>query len=381
MLDVAIIGAGASGLMCACRLISAGITNIAVYERNDRPGKKLLATGNGRCNLSNSSVKPEDYNTDDSDKLAIILDRYGYDQTAEYFEKTLNVMLASKDELIYPRTFKSSTVLDALRNYIEDHGVKIITDSFVDSIKDEAKYTVIASGGMAMPVSGSDGNSYKLINSVIKDKTAFCDVRPSLVQFTSSDRDIKTLSGIRVNAVLSLYINKEKVAEEAGELLFTDYGISGICTMQLSRIYDRYIAKGIKSCYVSADLVSEYDKDALDEEVKRRITDGKDIASRLSGILQKEICEVITSRGRDIAGLMKEFKINITGTRDFEHAQVTFGGLKLGRLIDTLSIKEHDDVYVIGEAVNVDGPCGGYNLQWAWSSAFAAADDISVRLG
>ena len=380
MLDVAIIGAGASGLMCACRLISAGISDIAIFERNDRPGKKLLATGNGRCNLSNSSVKPEDYNTDDPSKLADILGAYGFEPTADFFEKTLNVMLSSRDDLIYPRTFKSSTVLDALRSYIEDHGVKITTGSFVDKLNDEAKYTVIASGGMAMPVSGSDGNSYKLINSIVKDKTAFCDVRPSLVQFNSSDRDIRPLSGMRLNAVLSLYINKEKVAEEQGELLFTDYGISGICTMQLSRIYDRYIANGIKSCYVSADLVPEYEKDTLAVEVKRRITDGKDISSRLSGILPKEICEVIISRGRDIAGLMKDFKISITGTRDFEHAQVTYGGLKLGRLNDSLSIKEHEDIYVIGEAVNVDGPCGGYNLQWAWSSAFAAADDIAVRL-
>ena len=190
MLDVAIIGAGASGLMCACRLISAGISDIAIFERNDRPGKKLLATGNGRCNLSNSSVKPEDYNTDDPSKLADILGAYGFEPTADFFEKTLNVMLSSRDDLIYPRTFKSSTVLDALRSYIEDHGVKITTGSFVDKLNDEAKYTVIASGGMAMPVSGSDGNSYKLINSIVKDKTAFCDVRPSLVQFNSSDRDI-----------------------------------------------------------------------------------------------------------------------------------------------------------------------------------------------
>ncbi len=381
MPDVAIIGAGASGLMCACRLVSLGITNIALFERNNKEGKKLLATGNGRCNLSNKNIDTSDYSTDDPNKLRAVLEAYGYEFTSKFFEKTLNVMLSGKDDLVYPRTYKSSTVVDAMRNFLEASGITITTDDMVKDISSiDAKYIVIATGGAASPKSGSDGNSYKLINSLINDRQAFTGVLPSLVQFRSSDSDVKSLSGVRVNCTLSMYVDNNEVATESGELLFTDYGISGICTMQLSRIYNEFIRKGIRNCYVSADMVPELSLDVLRDEVERRIlnSDILDKADRLSGILQKEICEVILKRGGDIASHMKAFRINVSGTRDMENAQVTSGGLNLQYLGDGMRLT--DNVYVIGEAVNVDGPCGGYNLQWAWSSAFSCAQDISSRI-
>lgn len=388
--NVAIIGAGASGLMCACSLASLGVTDIAVIERNDKLGRKLLMTGNGRCNVTNDSIVSSDYNCDDHSKLDTILSCYDSSYTREFFEKDLKVKLINKGDLVYPRTLRSDTVLQSLKNYCEDNDVSFITDTCVKSITSEltvsdnisAKFIVIATGGASYPATGSDGNSYKLVNSVIHDNSAFAQICPALVQLKSSDKDIKKLSGSKAQVKVKLFINKEEKASECGELLFTDYGVSGICILQLSSIYNRAKLKGIKEAYISVDFLPELSDDESYDQIALRLEadSNRSDAEKISGLISRDIAEVIVSRKGSVFDNIKNFRINISDSMDFDRAQVTSGGVKLSSLKTSLALINKPSVYVIGEAVNVDGPCGGYNLQWAWSSAFAASGDIAGRL-
>ncbi|MBO4243309.1 MAG: aminoacetone oxidase family FAD-binding enzyme [Clostridiales bacterium] len=377
--NTVIIGGGASGLMCACRLAYNGISDIAVLERNPKAGKKLLMTGNGRCNLTNDDLDVSLYNTDNREVLENLISKYPVSVTKVFFERVLNIALVSKNGLVYPRTLKGITVLEAMLYYLKDHGVEIITDMEVSNISQgfvindsiNADNVVIAGGGASYPKTGSDGSSYKLI-SAFSGKDDMVPVYPSLVQLNIRESDIRKLSGERINCKVTLVIDRQEVASETGEMLFTDYGVSGICIMQLSGIFNRYRKAGIKTVSVVVDMFPDMNEEDLRSEVERR-------GGSLKGLLLSEISDVVLSRNGDVVKNLKSFELTITGTRDLDSAQVTGGGLKLSALTEGMMLKDLPGLYVTGEAVNVDGPCGGYNLQWAWSSAFSCADDIAGR--
>lgn len=375
-----IIGGGASGLMCACRLAYNGISDIAVLERNPKVGKKLLMTGNGRCNVTNDELDISLYNTDDPSVLSSIINKYPVSDTRSFFEDVLDISLISKNGLVYPRTLKGITVLEEMNRFLLEHGVEIITDHEVKDISDgfiiddmfNADNVVIAGGGASYPKTGSDGSSYKLISSFVPGSDII-PAYPSLVQLNIRESDIRKLSGERINARVTLVIDRKEVASETGEMLFTDYGVSGICIMQLSGILNRYRMKGIRTASVVVDMFPDMTREELSREVERR-------GGSLNGLLLSQIAQVVLSRSGDVINNLKSFVLTVTGTRDLGSAQVTGGGLKLSCLTEGLMLKSHPGLYVTGEAVNVDGPCGGYNLQWAWSSALSSADDISGRL-
>lgn len=379
--NAVVIGGGASGLMCACRLAYDGVMGIAVLERNQKAGKKLLMTGNGRCNLTNDDLDIDSYNTDDREILTSILKRYGVSFVKDFFEGELGVMLVSKGSLIYPRTLKSVTVCEALERYLRDRGVDIITDTRVNEIKEgflidgeiSSSNIIIACGGASYPKTGSDGSGLKLLAPFVS--TSHMEkIYPSLVQFNVREEDIRNLSGIRVNGRADLIVDRRIVASEEGEMLFTDYGVSGICIMQLSGIFNRLRMKGIRSAQISFDMFPDMEEEALRAEIERR---NVKTSEDMSGMVLREVAEVVLSRRGDIARNLKSFTMTLTGTRGLDSAQVTGGGLKLSCVDENLMLKEFPGLYVIGETLNVDGPCGGYNLQWAWSSAMACADAIA----
>ncbi|MBQ4270536.1 MAG: NAD(P)/FAD-dependent oxidoreductase, partial [Clostridiales bacterium] len=274
---------------------------------------------------------------------------------------------------------KGITVLEQMIRYLGSHDVDIITDFHVTKIADGfvindsimTDNVVIAGGGASYPKTGSDGSSYKLISSFVSSSDII-PAYPSLVQLNVRETDIKKISGERINSRVTLVIDREEVASETGEMLFTDYGVSGICIMQLSGILNRYRMKGIKTASVVVDMFPDMTPEKLSAEVERR-------GVELNGLLLSDIADVVLSRKGDVISNLKSFVLTITGTRDLDSAQVTGGGIKLSSLTEGLMIKSHTGLYVTGEAVNVDGPCGGYNLQWAWSSALSCADDISGR--
>ncbi|MBO7448786.1 MAG: aminoacetone oxidase family FAD-binding enzyme [Clostridiales bacterium] len=389
--DAIIIGAGSSGLMCAARLKFLGIKNILLLDSNSKVGKKLAITGNGRCNLTNTEIDPKNYYSDSSLIIDEIFGKYPVTDTLSFFEKEMGLKTINKEGLVYPITLKSSSVIDVLRFYLDDIDIKLNSkvkyivksdDLFEIKTADDSynsKYLVIATGGCSYPNTGSDGSGFKLLNCMIP-KEDFAPVRPVLVQLCSSDRDLKRLSGYRFASKVMLENDGKITASEKGELLFTDYGISGICIMQLSR----YIKEGKNTVIV--DLIDNED------DIRERILKfpKRETKDALIGILPDVLTEVILKRlnckkittESEIKRFINElhnFRIKISGTQNFDNAQVTRGGVMLTCLSSSLETRVKG-LYVIGEAVNVDGPCGGYNLQWAWSSAFAVADAIKGAL-
>lgn len=392
--DVIIIGGGASGLMCASYLFALNSNaKILVLERNEKIGTKIYITGNGRCNLTNKSITFVDYSTDNYDRLKTILNSYSVNRTINYFEENLGVHVTYKDDLVYPFSNKSSTVVDAFKMNLEGN-IDIILNSFVKSTKKiddlfevvsndccyKAKNIVFAGGGSAAPKTGSDGNIYKLILPYSK-KTDFTQVTPSLVQLKTLETDSHKLSGTRVKAELTLKSGSANVASTSGELMFTDYGVSGICVFDISGYYYHEMCKNSKNLKLYANLMPGED---IEEILKKRVSlfPDRSITDILSGFFTKDLSSVIVSRSNgsleSFISVIREFEFSVSGTLGFDNAQVTGGGLNLSALDDSCKLTE--GVYVIGEAVNVDGPCGGYNLQWAWSSGMAAAKNISEGL-
>jgi len=388
--DVIIIGGGASGLMCAAVLnIEQPSYKVLVLDQNSKPGRKLLATGNGRCNFTNLNLDTACYNTDDPEKLGRILKRFPTKTVIDYFENQLGVIASCKGDLVYPITYQSKTVTEALVNACRN--TDFIYDTKVTSVVKEgmnckvngtysAFAVVFACGGVSLPDSGSDGSVYPVIMS-FAGKDSYMPLLPSLVALKSSDKDIKKLAGLRQECALNLDGHVEK-----GELLFTDYGISGICVMQLSGFYNRALAAGSKISSISVDLIpsmTHEEKLAKVTELMSRFSD-RNPADAISGLLKKQLAQCVCDRSNgtaeDIAGIIGDFMITLSGSQGFENAQVTSGGLKLKNVTDDMELTGAEGIYVIGEALNVDGICGGYNLHWAWASAMAAAYSITDAL-
>lgn len=383
--DVIIIGAGAAGLMCAAALYNVDPSlKLLVLDKNSKPGRKLLATGNGRCNYTNKNISASFYNTDDYGKLTKILHDKSFEKITSYFRKTLGIITDYKNDLAYPITYQSKTIADALVNassavfeYNTDvtsvvrDGMNYIVNGIYSSL-----YVVFACGGVSLPDSGSNGSLYPVLKG-LAGSDSFERLLPSLVPLRSSDKDLKKLSGIRQECIVRM-----DGREERGEILFTDYGVSGICIMQLSGFYNRAVASGKTVKELSVDLIPSIDnkrKKEVISDLLRRFDD-RDKASALSGLLKRPLAEVIVSRSdgtpEDIARITGDFRITLAGSLGFENAQVTSGGLKLKNVTDGLELKNCPGVFVCGEALNVDGICGGYNLHWAWASALTVADSI-----
>ena len=387
--DLLIIGAGASGLYLTS-LIKAYIPDMKVItvDRNDKAGKKLAITGNGRCNLTNLSLDPDLYCSDDRDKVKRLIRSHGPEAAIDFFEKQLGLKTRSKGDLIYPFSLKSKSVIDSLTLFCEDSlrlGVRIKSlrkeaDLFIaeaGNVSFGASKVAVCTGGCSYKNTGSDGSFFSVLYSML-DKSSFEAPRPVLIPLISSDKDIRDLSGFRFECKVSLENNGKILKSEEGEILFTDYGISGICVMQLSR----YISKGRN--VVLADL-SDPDTDEVIRSSLKKFPE-RPAAKALAGILPEPLTKIVLKRidrsslteDHDIdlfVNILHNLRINITSTKEADMAQVTRGGIKLSYLDDHL-MTPVKGLYLAGEAVNTDGPCGGYNLQWAWSSAYAVFGGI-----
>lgn len=407
LLDVLIVGAGSAGLMCAARLChysknAHNSIKIAIIDSNSKIGRKLTITGNGRCNITNSDIDCSLFNSDNAEFVNSVYSEFDSNMTMDFFTNELGLFLTKKNSLVYPYSLKSSSVIDSLRKYLCDNDVDFILDSKVIKITKEDCFTiytdgmnytannvVIATGGSSYKITGSDGSGYRLLASFLSRKD-FTPVRPSLIQLTSNDSDIKSLSGSRFNCKLSLIKDNSEISKEDGELLFTDTGISGICVMQLSR----FLTNG--RYYVNVDFLPEYSEEYLTKYIKDCFDrfQNRLIVDALSGILLPGLIEIVLKRNgislskssgdsssliSKIVKTLKCFRISISGTEDFDKAQVTSGGLNLCDLSSNLETRING-LYACGEVLNVDGPCGGYNLQWAWSSADAVARGVINKL-
>lgn len=386
--NILIIGAGASGLLCAIRLkCSCPSCSVTVLERMPRAGKKLLATGNGRCNLSNRCAETAAY-FGDGTLAHTVIEKYNVEKTLDFF-LSLGLLTRSDSEgRIYPYAMQSAGVLEILTLQCQRLGVKIITDCTVTAVKkkkgfevyaDKGVFTcdvlVFACGGKSAPELGSNGSCYEIISSL---GHTVIPPFPALVQMKSSSKYPRLLSGIRHKCKISLEIDGEIRDEKSGEVLFTDYGLSGICTMQLSRHVHE--SEGARVAAV-LDLVPEMGRTELSALIETSRAALPESETWLTGLLPGKLPAIIARQGKNDPALMaeitKNWRLIITGTLGFKFSQVTAGGIDTGEInSETLESRLIDSLYFCGEVLNVDGDSGGFNLQWCWSSALNAADSI-----
>ena len=408
--DCIIIGGGASGLFSASMLtkLTSGRAKILVIDGNDRCGKKLALTGSGRCNLSNKNASVDKYHTDDPKLLGEILKAFTSTDAVEFFENELGIVTVCDNGLYYPATYRSQTVIDSFRFYLEDHGVvtkfgsrctKVAENKGVYDVtlKDGSMYSannlIFAAGGSTYPSTGSDGTALQILKDLVapKDIVSF---KPALTSLNSRMQGIKALAGIRCKGRVELFDGSKVVDSSEGEIIFSkEGGISGICVMDISGAAVRLIDKGVKPV-VYLDISGKTEEETIEMLKTRRQKFGKrPVTSALSGMMPRVLCEFICRiagiepakffgglSDKEISAFAKTLcalKIPVDGFGGNDKAQVSSGGIRLSSLRFNCQLNTRENLYVIGEAVNVDGRCGGYNLQWAWSSAAAAAKGVA----
>lgn len=396
-MDVLVIGAGPSGLMAAIMAAREG-ARVVILEKMEKPGKKLLTTGNGRCNLSNHSILDgRNYHTENPEEADQILRRFAFSETEKFFSE-LGLLLKSREGgWIYPYSDQAQSVLDALLWEVERLKIKLkcreeVREIFRDEkgflVKTEgwqyaADRVVLSLGGKAAPVTGSCGNGYTLAKNF---GHTVIPVLPALVPLTIDEREFKALEGVRSRVSLTLLVNGEPLAKESGELQWTAYGISGIVVFQLSSLAVRYQNQGAK-VQILADLFPDQDEAVLCQKLNDFFERGIfSYEKLLSGFFHKKVLSVLLKRkqikpqekaerkrAEEFLKSSKVLCLTISGARSFEQAQVCSGGVSLKEIYtETMESKLVPGLYLTGELLDVDGPCGGFNLQWAWASGWLA---------
>ena len=402
---IVVVGGGASGMMAAIVAQSRGF-DVTILERNDRVGKKLLATGNGRCNYTNENIDLRFFHGEDKEFIKSVLDRFTNKDAIEFFER-LGITPAVEDNgKVFPLSYQSSSMLDVLRYEMKRIGVNVITDSYVVKItkgkefklyiKDgrefKADKVIFATGGMAMPVSGSDGNGYSLAKTFKHIKN---EPTPALVQLKLVGDKWKQINGVKFIGRASLKINNKYIAEDIGDILFTDYGVSGPPILQLSREAIRAKKEG-KNVKIGISILYNSSKEDIYNYLLERFKNmpEKTLEESLIGMLNKRlILPIIKELKLDkdklssdiseneislLAEILTNWEFELSGDKGWGNAQTTAGGISL-KDIDpkTMESKIVKGLYFCGEILDVDGDCGGYNLQWAWSSGFVAGNSAA----
>lgn len=394
---VAVIGGGSSGMMAAITASEQGAF-VTIYERNERIGKKILVTGNGKCNFTNSDMRKDCFYSEDMDKAWEILDAFGYADTLAFFEK-LGVLYKEKGGYYYPTSEQASVILDALRFKINELGITLRTEEKVTGVVRQAEgicvetqsgkqvydSVILCTGGSAAPKTGSDGNGYKLAKRMGHRVTL---THPALVQLRAEETYVKQIAGVRADAMISFMDGDKVLCKERGELQLTDYGISGIPVFQCSRVITKLL-KGGRICKAHIDFLADYSLEEIDALFEKRYERMKSrtVAEFCNGLLNKKIMQLfmklcgvkedaLVEKSKEklqtLFRLCKDFTLTIVDANGYDMAQVTAGGVPLSELTNKLESVKVPGVFFAGELVDVDGKCGGYNLQWAWASGYIA---------
>ena len=395
---VIIVGGGMSGLTSATYLSSVfNGQDITVIEKLSRIGKKILSTGNGQCNLTNENIALSNYHGEDNGFIKYAIETYGKDSLIDFFER-LGVKLFNDNGKYYPLSKQASSVLDALRFYLDYKNVDIKTEETVVDIsktdvfclttdkgnKYYAKNVIIAVGGKSAKHLGTDGTSYKLLEKFGHKTTK---LYPSLVQLKCDTQSVKGLKGLKSQVVLYAKTENGSSPKFKGELLFTDYGVSGNAVFSVSS----HVA-GEKNVSLFVDFCPNMTESELKSFILNKIQNCPYLTyeNLLSGILPNKIAlRLFINNGFNVNDKVSDNSINkivkfvkstcfiVTGDTGFDNSQVTHGGvLTNGFDNKTMQSKLVKGLYAVGEVLDIDGDCGGYNLQWAYSSAITACKDI-----
>lgn len=399
----AVIGAGASGCMAA---VSAALEGgrVLLLDANDRICRKIYATGNGRCNLTNLHIAADCYHTGGGDDLSVFFSRFSVRDLMEFFESR-GVYLHDRQGYVYPRTDQASTVAEAYDKILRELSVDVVLQQRVtglSAIKEGkrdiyridtaggntyfAEKVILAGGGLAGPQYGCGEEMYRIAVSL---GHSLRKPLPALVQLLSDDRNLKAAAGVRCDAMISLLCDGERICAERGELQMTDSGISGIPVFQLSSQAGRALDEG-QDVEAAIDFLPGFSQEIWDKEMERRLGEERNcmLSVFFLGLVNRKILDLVLRRRglqaenkasklaeETLAGIMgdlRDFRIKIRGTGTFRQAQVTSGGIPLSETDSNLQSLKCKGLYLAGELLDVDGICGGYNLQWAMTSGWIA---------
>lgn len=396
---IAVIGGGAAGMMAAITAAEAG-ADVTLLEAGERVGKKLLATGNGKCNLSNMNLSEKDYYGSDSCWIRAALQKFGTEETLCFFQR-LGLMIKNKNGYLYPLGEQASLVQDVLRYALEERGVKVRNFCKVhrlipeksgvigvcgDSLQEIYDSVVLACGGKAAPGTGSDGSGYLLAQDL---GHRIVSVVPGLVQLRCRENCFKAVAGVRSEGKVVLFRNGKIAAEEQGEIQFTDYGISGIPVFQLSRKVN-YILSEQKEAILELHLLPEESFASFEQLSRDResLKKGRTVEQYFTGMLNKKLMllfikmaglnpsapveQADRERLRQVISFCRKWRIHVNASNGFNNAQVCAGGVDTGQITETMASRIIPGLFFAGEIMDVDGRCGGYNLQWAWTSGYIA---------
>lgn len=392
--DVAVIGGGAAGLICLLELLNGenGLNpeNVVLLEKNDRVGKKLLATGNGQCNLSNQNISEKFYHGDPR-LIDGFIKNFNSIGLIDYL-KSFGIYTESDETgRIYPVSKQASAVLDQIRAYITCASPVIKTgftakdinfNEGIFTVSSEAETVfaesvVFACGGKAGADFGTDGSAYSLLKKFGHNTG---DLYPSIVRIKTEREKIKGLKNLKEKAKVTLMKNGNILCSFTGDLLFTDYGVSGNAVFSASA----YMG-GVKNPTLNIEFLPEYTETELkDILIKRKGMPFIKDCGEFVGLINKRIGTAIektanTVNAEDLSYAAKHFTLKTEGTAGFDSAQTTKGGFSQGIDVNTYESLKRRNLYIIGEALDVDGDCGGYNLTFAFVSAITAAKRIKFK--
>lgn len=403
MYDVIIIGAGASGLMAAATAASKG-ARVALLEHKDDIGKKILATGNGRCNFTNTDMSVNKFHGSKS-LIKNGLSQFNYADTIRFF-KELGIPAYDNAGYIYPNSRQAASVVAAFRMELMRLHVDVKTGINITDIKPaddrpgyciqtdkgsfKSKRLIIACGLTASPKLGSDGSLFRQIEALGHH---IQKPLPALCGFSCDGLNFKKITGVRCDATVASVIDGQMTEQNTGELQLADYGISGIPVFQISSLMSRALDKG-QRVEVIIDFLPAFSDDELNGYIKDRsitTTDNRSLNEMLNGLLNnKLLLDLIHKSGvspdkkgrlltdddcKSLTRSIKHTVVSVKKPRGAEFAQVCAGGIYTKEIdVRTLESKIHPGLYFCGELLDVDGICGGYNLQWAWTSGYIAGE-------
>lgn len=401
-----IIGGGAAGLMAAITAAEHG-AEVTILEHMPRVGKKILSTGNGKCNMTNLHMTADCYRSGVAGVPMQVIDTFSVEETIKFFRR-LGILTTDRNGYVYPASGQAQTVLDALREKADSLGIRTICDSKVHtvekqktgtfSVKSEtgtyvSDFVILAAGSMAAKTTGSDGSGYDLAKSLgHKVKKPL----PALVQLKCKGDFFKAIAGVRCDVRVGIYTagkygeRAALLAEDYGELQLTDYGISGIPVFQVSR----YAAEALdqkKNVLAAVDFMPEFSEEELFAVLKdqRTYLGDRKAGDFINGLFNKKLAALFLKMARikpemnvsaisnqklwELVDVIKDTAFEVVGTNSYDKAQICMGGVVLKEIdTETMGSKLVPGLYFAGEILDVDGICGGYNLQWAWSSGHLA---------
>jgi predicted Rossmann fold flavoprotein len=398
-----IIGGGAAGL-CAAITAARSRVNITILEQNSKIGKKILVSGNGQCNITNAHISPERFHSQNPEFIAKILEEYGVESVKNFFDSLGLPLIEGKEGKMFPMSLQASTVTEILKYEAETLGVEIITECEVTAIKKEKENFVLqtsqgnfaceklllASGSPAAPQLGGNDSGLQFAESM---GHTLIPSHPALTQLVSDEKWVKQASGVKVAGVTKLYANGEYITEKKGDLLFTNYGISGLAILDISREVSTRLAN-YEYCELNLDLMPELIKEKLTNFLISKINkeSQKPIILWLQGVINKKLIHIILEQSKctaktelelnrkEIGKLVyaiKNLKLPISDTKSFKGAEVATGGVDTREVNpETMESKLVQNLYFAGEILDVDGDRGGFNFHFAWVSGMRVGNSL-----